>query len=135
MPLNLLEGLQILVANLNFYDGDKRKPLRLFDRLEDKSLIGMSKGEFRWLSYEFRHASTKLDTVEAWRVYEADLAITAVIVLKLDPPCVSFDPLYIKFFWNRFLNCRNPFELGAGQFDRRRILSVFGVLRKFIVLC
>ena len=40
--------------------------------------------------------STKLDTVEAWRVYQADLAITAAVVLKLDPPCDCFDPLYLK---------------------------------------
>ena len=97
MPLNLLEGLQILVANLNFYDGDKRKPLRLFDRLEDKSLIGIKKGEFKWQSYEFFHFSTKLDTVEAWRIYQADLAITAAIVLKLDPPCVYVDSFHLKF--------------------------------------
>ena len=96
VPLNLLEGLQILVANLDFYN-DKRSALRLFDRLEDKSLIGMNKGEFSWWSYEYYHFSTKLDTVEAWRVYQADLAITAAIVLKLDPPCVSFYPLYLKF--------------------------------------
>jgi len=97
VPLNLLEGLQILVANLNFYDGDKRKPLRLFDRLEDKSKIGFLKGSFQWRLYEYNHMSTKLDTVEAWRIYQADLAITAAFVLKLDPPCVSFDPLYLKF--------------------------------------
>jgi len=90
VPLNLLEGLQILVANLDFYNR-KRSPLRLFDRLEDKSLIGRDKGKFEWLSYKFYHKSTKLDTVEAWRVYQADLAITAAIVLKLDPPCVRFD--------------------------------------------
>ena len=92
MPLNLLEGLQILIANLDFYNSDKRSPLRLFDRLEDKSLLGRN-GLFRWPSYEFAHDSTKLDTVEAWRIYQADLAITAAIVLKLDPPCVCFDPL------------------------------------------
>ena len=89
MPLNLLEGLQILVANLDFYN-DKRSALRLFDRLEDKSLIGYLKGEFKWPSYEFRHYSTKIDTAEAWRVYQADLAITTAVVLKLDPPCVYY---------------------------------------------
>ena len=97
MPLNLLEGLQILVANLDFYNNDKRSPLRLFDRFEDKSLIERNKGKFELLSYEFSHNSSKFDTVEAWRVYQADLAITAAIVLKLDPPCVCFDPLYLKF--------------------------------------
>ena len=96
VPLNLLEGLQILVANLNFYDGDKRKPLRLFDRLEDKSLIGPRGGYLFWPSYEFGHKSTKLDTVEAWRVYQADLAITAAVVLRLDPPCVYFDSFHLK---------------------------------------
>ena len=95
VPLNLLEGLQILVANLDFYN-DKRSALRLFDRLEDKSLIGSGKGAFEWRTYEFYHRSTRLDTVEAWRVYQADLAITAAVVLKLDPPCVCFDPLYLK---------------------------------------
>ena len=96
MPLNLLEGLQILVANLDFYN-DKRSALRLFDRLEDKSLIRANGGMFKWLSYEFIHNSSKFDTVEAWRIYQADLAITASVVLKLDPPCVSFYPLYLKF--------------------------------------
>ena len=95
VPLNLLEGLQILVANLDFYN-DKKSALRLFDRLEDKSKIGFLKGDFSWRAYELHYKSTKLDTVEAWRVYEADLAITAAIVLKLDPPCVCFDPLYLK---------------------------------------
>jgi len=96
VPLNLLEGLEILVANLDFYN-DKKSALRLFDRLEDKSLFGFNKGYFHWPSYGLYHKSTKLDTVEAWRVYQADLAITAAVVLKLDPPCVSFDPLYLKF--------------------------------------
>ena len=97
VPLNLLEGLQILVANLDFYNNDKRSPLRLFDRLEDKSLIGRRGGQFYFLSYEFTHDATNVDTVEAWRIYQADLAITVAIVLKLDPPCVCFDPLYLKF--------------------------------------
>jgi len=95
VPLNLLEGLQILVANLDFYN-DKRSALRLFDRLEDKNLIGTGKGSFQWQSYEFYYRLTRLDTVEAWRVYQADLAITAAVVLKLDPPCVSFEPLYLN---------------------------------------
>ena len=96
MPLNLLEGLQILVANLDFYN-HKTSPLRLFDRLEDKSLIEFGKGSFQWRSYEFTHDATNVDTVEAWRIYQADLAITVAVVLKLDPPCVHFDPLYLKF--------------------------------------
>ena len=95
MPLNLLEGLQILVANLDFYNR-KRSPLRLFDRLEDKNLLGRN-GLFRWPSYEFAHDSTKLDAVEVWRVYQADLAITAAVVLKLDPPCVCFEPFFLRF--------------------------------------
>ena len=78
------------------------------------------KGEFRWRAYDFSTASTKLDSVEEWRVYQADLALTAAILLKLEPPCV-LDLVFRSDAFYRFLHCRSPFDPGL-HIDRKRIL-------------
>ena len=74
----MLEALQILVAIINFYN-TKNKPLALLDRFDERTFkdLGLKEacalGYFKWPAYGVATASRVGDTVQTWRICQADL--------------------------------------------------------------
>ena len=74
----MLEALQILVAIINFYN-TKNKPLALLDRFDERTFkdLGMKKayilGRFAWPAYGLHIYSRVGDTIQIWRICQADL--------------------------------------------------------------
>ena len=74
----MLEALQILVAIINFYNV-KNKPLALLDRFDERTFkdLGLKRphqlGYFAWPAYGLDTKSRVGDTVQTWRICQADL--------------------------------------------------------------
>ena len=77
----MLEALQILVAIINFYN-TKSKPLALLDRFDERTFkdLGLKQsgamGYFRWPAYGLATGSRVGDTIQTWRICQADLVRT-----------------------------------------------------------
>ena len=77
----MLEALQILVAIINFYNV-KNKPLALLDRFDERTFkdLGLKNvnglGQFCWPAYGLALGSRAGDTVQTWRICQADLVRT-----------------------------------------------------------
>ena len=77
----MLEALQILVAIINFYN-TKKKPLALLDRFDERTFkdLGLKTshalGSFKWPAYGLDTKSRGGDTVQIWRICQADLVRT-----------------------------------------------------------
>ena len=74
----MLEALQILVAIINFYN-TKKKPLALLDRFDERTFkdLGLKQsmglGKFCWPAYGLHMYSRVGDTIQTWRIRQADL--------------------------------------------------------------
>ena len=73
----MLEALQILVAIINLYNV-KNKPLALLDRFDERTFkdLGLRSnqlGLFVWRAYGLHIVSRVGDTVQTWRICQADL--------------------------------------------------------------
>ena len=74
----MLEALQILVAIINYYN-TKNKPLALLDRFDKRTFkdLGITNsgalGYFKWPAYGIDTKSRVGDTIQIWRICQADL--------------------------------------------------------------